>query len=510
MIIEQIKLIDEEYIVNLTNKGMYKRASKAMDREAISMIKEWEFKIGDETVVFNGKLEDFDCTCPAKDYCKHVIMAYLYMMDHREEGKGEEDAPLTIEDFAPINEVTSKEIRRYTTQKTINDVVINFDCMKISHGMGSLLKIDLGKKKHVNFTYPFNIEEAFKRNDEKDVIYAIKYIQNLKGVDNLKVEFKMPDTKVLKEVMEYLENLIGIGLYSIKKREIDRIEFLSIKLKIEKYNFLFKKTQNLKRTIKRYLDDDIDSKLEDINSHIMDILLNVYILLSDAEDSEKYKLFKRTEYKYETSELSGYGLSHEVVNLKDGSKLINMLVLDREDGEIYEITNLRRNTNQKASHILSMALFVQNTQSALSLGDKSFTLKNVVMKEENRISNSSNQKISFAEEEELDLRNYEVSMSQAIDRFIDENQRCFILSNEIDGFYDFGLREEIQRFEISVGGVFAYFKYEGKKDDKTIEYLKSLKKVDHMLVKLNRKDFHIEAKMIAVWTGGKKTILREN
>ncbi|MCT4607500.1 MAG: SWIM zinc finger family protein [Marinisporobacter sp.] len=510
MIREQIKRIDSDYIISLTNKGMYKRALKAMDKEKVSMIKEWEFKIGEERVIFNGKLEDFHCTCPGKEYCKHVIMAYLYMMNNKEEGKEAEEVPLTIEDFAPINQVTSKDIRKYSSQKTINDVVINFDFMKISHEIGSLLKIDLGKKKHVNFTYPFHMEEAFKGNDEKEVIYAIKYIQNLNGVENLKVEFKIPDRKVLKEVVEYFENLIGIGLYAIKKREIDRIEFLSIKLKLEKYNFLFKKVQNLKRTIKRYLDDHIDSKLEDINSQIIDILFNIYILLGDAEDSEKYRLFRKKEYKYETSEISGYGLGYEVVNLKDGAKLINMLVLDREDGEIYEITNLRRNTNQKASHLSSMSLFVQNTQSARSLSDKSFILKNVVMKDQNRISNSSNLKLSLVDEEELDLRDYQVPIYQAIDRYIDEGQRCFILSKKMDFFYDFKFREEIQRFEISVREFCAYFKYEGKEDDKMIAYLKSLKQVDYMLVKLSRKDFHIEAKMIAVWVDDKKIILREN
>lgn len=510
MIREQIKLIDEDYIINLTNKGMYKRASKGMEKEGVSMEDQWVFKIGDETVSFGEKLEDFDCTCPATDYCKHVIMAYLHMMQNREDGEDEEETSLSMEDFAAINALTCKDIRKYTTQKTINDVVVSFDRMRISHEIGSLLKIDLGKKKHVNFTYPFDLEEAFKRNDEKDAIYAIKYIQNLAGQDNLKVEFKIPESQALEEVASYFENLIGIGLYSIKKSEIDRIEFLSIRIKLAKYNFLFKKMQNLKRTVKKYLTNDIDNRLEDINRQIGDILLNIYILLGNAQDEEKYRLFRRTEYKSEISELAGYGLGHEVVNLKDGSKLINMLVLDREDGEIYEITNLRRNSDDTRMYISSMSLFIQNVHSAHSLGGKGFKLKNVTMKEGNRMSNSSDLKLSFDNEDEIDLKDYELSMSQAIDRFIDEDQRVFILSDEIDAFYDFGFREEIQRFEISVREVCAYFKYEGKEDDKTIEYLKSLKQIDHMLVKLNRKDFHIEAKIIAVWADGKKMILREN
>jgi hypothetical protein len=372
------------------------------------------------------------------------------------------------------------------------------------------LKVHLGKKKQVNFTYPFNIDEAFRQNEEKNVIYAIKYIQNVSGVDNIKVEFKIPDMNILKEVIKYFENLIGIGLYSLKKSEIDKIEFLSIKLKLEKYNFLFKKIQNLKHTIKRYLNDDIDNKIKDIKSQIIDILQIAYILFGDANDYEKYKLFKIMEYKLEDSEISGYGLGYEVVNLKDGSKLINMIVLDKEDGEIYDITNLRKNTNQIISNISSMLLFIQNTQSGYSLSDKSFTLKNILMKKQNKMSNSSSLKLLFEDEEEINLKNYAVSVSQAIEYFIEEGQRYFILSDEIDLFYDFRFREEIQRYEIKIMGICAYFKYEGKEDDNTISYLKSLKQVDHILVKLNRKDFHIEGKIIAIWVGGEKNILREN
>jgi hypothetical protein len=508
MIREQIRLIDEDYIVNLTNKGMFKRALKSMDKEEVLMIKEWEFKISNETVVFNGKLEDFHCTCPSTDYCKHVIMAYLYMMNNQDDDK--EELSLTIKDFSTINQVTSRDIRRYSSQKTINDVVIDYEFMNIGHDIGSLLKVDLGKKKTVNFTYPFNIDEVFKQNEEKNVIYAIKYIQNLSEVDNIKVEFKIPDIDVLKEVIEYFENLIGIGLYSLKKSEIEKIEFLSIKLKLGKYNFLFKKMQNLKRTIKRYLNDEIDSNTQSINSQIIDILQSAYILIGNADDYEKYKLFKRMEYKLEISEISGYGLGYEIVNLKDGSKLINMLVLDMEDREIYEITNLRKSTYQSIRNISSMPLFIQNTKSARSLSDKSFILNNILMKNENRISNSSNLKLSFEDEKEFDLTNYEVSMSQAIENFIEDNQRYFILSDEIDPFYDFRFREEVQRYEIGVMGVCTYFKYEGKDDDNTISYLKSLQQVDHMLVKLSRKDFHIEGKIIAIWTSRGKNILREN
>ncbi|MCT4686397.1 hypothetical protein [Vallitalea sp.] len=508
MIREQIRLIDEDYIVNLTNKGMFKRALKSMDREEVLMIKEWEFKISNETVIFNGKLEDFHCTCPSTDYCKHVIMAYLYMMENKKDGK--EELTLTIEDYSPINEITSRDIRRYSTQKTINDVVIDYKFMTINHEVGSLLKVDLGKKKHVNFTYPFNIDEVFKQNEEKNVIYAIKYIQNLSEVDNIKVEFNIPNVNVLKEVIKYFENLIGIGLYSLKKSEIEKIEFLSIKVKLEKYNFLFKKMQNLKHTIKRYVNDDIDSNTQSINSQIIDILQSAYILIGNADDYEKYKLFKKMEYKLEISEISGYGLGYDIVNLKDGSKLMNMLVLNTEDKEIYDITNLRKNTNQKIRNISSMSLFIQNTKSACSLSDKSFTLKNIMMKNKNRISNSSNLKLSFGDEKEFNLRNYEVSMSQAIEYFIEDDQKYFILSDEIDPFYDFRFREEVQRYEIRVMGVCVYFKYEGKEDDNTISYLQSLEQVDHMLVKLSRKDFHIEGKIIAIWTSGGKNILREN
>lgn len=506
MIEEQISLIDEDYIVNLSNKGMYKRALKAMDKEDISLLSQWVFKVADETVEFSGKLEKFNCTCPATSYCKHVIMSYIYMMNNLQ--KDMEKVSLSLDDFDSINGLTNKDIRSFSNQKSINDVLLDYKFENISHEIESLLKIYLGNGTQVNFTYPFDIEEAFRVNGEKEVIMAIKYIQSLKGVENIKVEFKIANKEILEEVVDYLENLLGIGLYTIKESEIDKLEFLCIKLRLEKYNFLFKKIKYLIDSVKKYISGDIDSGIEFVKRQIIDILFDIYTLLGNGEDYEKYRLFRRSSYKSEISEINGYGISYEIVNLKNKEKLINMILIDNDNGELYEISNLRKNIIHK--NISSMPLFFQNSISADSLLDKSFKIKNVSLKEKNRISNSTKIGIDFLESHSINMEDYVVSISNAIENFLEGDQRCFILSDKIDGFNNFRFREEVQRFEIWAGAVATYFKYEEEADKETICRLKHLNKIDYMLVKLNKIDFHIDVKIVALWSNGEKIILRES
>ncbi|MCT4632814.1 MAG: hypothetical protein N4A76_08760 [Firmicutes bacterium] len=506
MIKEQISLIDEDYIVNLTNKGMYKRALKSMDKEDISLIRNWIFQIGDETVEFNDKLEDFKCTCPASSYCKHVVMAYMFMMNNLQSDM--EKVALSLDDFAAIKDLTNKDLRKFVNKTMINNVLVDFKFDNMSYEIGSLLKVNFTNGKQVNFVYPFSIEEAFKNSGEKEVIMAIKYIQSLNGVDKLKVDFKITNRSVLEEVREYFENLILIGLYTINENEIDKLEYISIKLRFEKFKFLFRKTNYLRDRVKRYIKGDIDSGLETVKRQIIDILFDIYILLGNAGDHEKYSLIRKNKYKSEISEMNVYGLSYEIVKLNDGGKLINMIVIDMESGEIFEISNLRKNIMDKS--ISHLPLFFQNTLSGLSLIDKSFKIKNINLKEENKISNSTKLGLDLIESENFDLENYAVSITDGIESFIDGEQRLFILSDRIDSFNNLRFREEIQRFEISVGNLITHFKYEDKRDKEIIDRLNLLKKVDYMLIKLSKVDFHIDAKIITIWSGGEKVILRES
>ena len=77
-----LSLADEDFLISLANKGIYKRAGK--DIEGISPEitdngNSAEVKIGGETVTVKVPLTDCKCTCVSRTVCRHIIGALLIM-----------------------------------------------------------------------------------------------------------------------------------------------------------------------------------------------------------------------------------------------------------------------------------------------------------------------------------------------------------------------------------------------------------------------------------------------
>ena len=84
---EQLKLIDEEYLIGISNKGIVNRAKKELPEITVktdfsnqenSLIATFS----DETeVIITGTISSFSCSCPSRSICKHVIMAIMAGME---------------------------------------------------------------------------------------------------------------------------------------------------------------------------------------------------------------------------------------------------------------------------------------------------------------------------------------------------------------------------------------------------------------------------------------------
>ncbi len=79
-----LELCSEEYIINLANKGLYKRANKEIDN---GITLEYNFidnyvhcKLSDGSECDIGdSFEEMRCNCPSKTICKHLIIAILLL-----------------------------------------------------------------------------------------------------------------------------------------------------------------------------------------------------------------------------------------------------------------------------------------------------------------------------------------------------------------------------------------------------------------------------------------------
>lgn len=79
---KQLAIANEQTLIELSNKGIYKRALKEADSMTISAEKSGEsytVKIGDETCTIKSPLDESQCTCVSRGMCRHIITAILLL-----------------------------------------------------------------------------------------------------------------------------------------------------------------------------------------------------------------------------------------------------------------------------------------------------------------------------------------------------------------------------------------------------------------------------------------------
>ncbi len=140
-IINEIKsflpFINEEFIVSISNKGIYKRSVKDLEkaRENISLaVKDTgliEVKIEDAVVELNVNIQNSKCTCPSSSICKHIVMALLYLKefyDNNQDGAEEikEEAKEEIDEtvfYEELKKLTGEKVLELVGKKNYNSLI---------------------------------------------------------------------------------------------------------------------------------------------------------------------------------------------------------------------------------------------------------------------------------------------------------------------------------------------------------------------------------------------------
>ena len=78
---EQISIIDESYLIGISNRGIVNRAQKDLAGSEVNLSLNntmLEAAFADGTVVkITGMPGQFECSCPSRTICKHVVMALI-------------------------------------------------------------------------------------------------------------------------------------------------------------------------------------------------------------------------------------------------------------------------------------------------------------------------------------------------------------------------------------------------------------------------------------------------
>ena len=124
---------EENFLISLTNKGIYNRALKDFKNIKNIKIEEAEDKIkisfDNIEIFFTESIKETKCNCPSQNICKHIIIALLYIKEYSKSFENKNSKNKKINKipnkniFEELN--NSKKIKIKKKEKIIDDNILN-------------------------------------------------------------------------------------------------------------------------------------------------------------------------------------------------------------------------------------------------------------------------------------------------------------------------------------------------------------------------------------------------
>ncbi|WP_295163515.1 SWIM zinc finger family protein [uncultured Brachyspira sp.] len=271
---------NENFLLTLTNKGIYNRSVKDIDNIITSSpekikLEETDGKIkitidtGEKIeVILDEDIKSSKCSCPSKDVCKHIIMSILYINtiennthnENKEKDNTDNNKEIESKEenniFDEVKNITFDEIIKLSTKKNFEYALDRlYDDIEADIKENKMLEITIPEE---NITIYFPKKDSIKKSvcSCKDasicthkIIAILKYKQMYNSLEEIKEDNKEIDENILKFSKEFIENIFEKGLYSCSEKDFDIAEQLSIKLQVKDMPELAKMFRSISKSI---------------------------------------------------------------------------------------------------------------------------------------------------------------------------------------------------------------------------------------------------------------------
>lgn len=349
-IINEIKsflpFINEEFIVSISNKGIYKRSIKDLEkaRENILLsVKNTgiiEVKIEDAVVELNVNVQNSKCTCPSSSICKHIVMALLYLKefyDNNQDGAEgvKEEAKEEIDETAfyeELKKITGEKILELVGKKNYNSLINSiFIRDEAVFEYGDMLTVSIASQNvKVYFPKENSIENAMCSCKEKGICshkaYALISYLIKEGkiteedTEYDKIEIGEKEKEIIKNLHIFISSIFDKGISGLTGNEISQAEKFYIQTYGIKLFAAADELKNLSSELGFYFSKNISFS----NKRLMHILCSVYnrtsALLAIEDNRKKMMLVgQRQEEKFnlDNIELIGLGASGGITKRND-------------------------------------------------------------------------------------------------------------------------------------------------------------------------------------------------
>lgn len=404
-----LPFLNEEFLVSISNKGIYKRSLKDLEKleaSILTTVKEpgkIELVIEENTVILYPVIQNSTCSCPSPTLCKHIVMALLHLKQYCQVDE-EQKADVDVSIDAVNEELNVKncfsEFENLTSQKVLSligskEFRILTDSISVKNeaefDFGELLTVTINSQ-NVKIYFPAqnSIESAVCSCKEKGIcrhkayaMCAFLYKENriteeLLIEDNLAIE---EDAKeFLAQIRAYIGGLLDRGLSGFMEDEISRIE----KFYIQAYGMGFfsmaDELKSLSSEIGFYFSKNVSFSSKRL-LHLLCIIFNRAQGLSSSEIQRNKKLTlagKKKENVLQLDNITVTGMGSVCRLTKRNDLLISAYFYCSQTKSILAMSTLRpfANSNVTPDFLYKTGIVWSDEISFMIASNSNVALKN--------------------------------------------------------------------------------------------------------------------------------------
>lgn len=455
------KLCTEDYLIRHANKGLYKRSLKELDH-GVTVQYTWnEASVGCQLsngthCTLENTLDHWECSCPADNICKHVLISILYYQREYQTkdtfNQGEEASSAELE---PASGLVTESRFRWMVESDLAPLIKSYSSSLIEEVLfrlrypeqieileESLLTVRLVKQEiEVSFTEEASLAKALCKVKQTAgnmaKLEALLRYRMQQGLDDTEaISGRVHDAKFsLQTVQEcrcMLAGLLKTGLARLPQSYMAQLETLAIAAHSGHLPDVERSLRGIQGELQLFFNRHVRFSMQSMLDRVSKLYLALQVL-----EQEKVSAFKqsqligsfRSKY-YAVPELHLYGLGADAWETSSGYRGITYYFYCFDDAEIYTYSDVRAvyyedNQFSYREHYNSFTPWLPNLTFRQMAGEE-IQFRSVKVNEEHRLSSGEGAKLTLLPRtgvEEVNLGKY----MQDIPSVLAEDARSFEL-----------------------------------------------------------------------------------
>lgn len=446
------KLCTEDYLIRHANKGLYKRSLKELDH-GLTVQYTWNeasvsCQLSDGThCTLENTLHHWECSCPADNICKHVLISILYYQRERqtEDTFNQGEAALSEELAAESGLVTESRFR-WMVESELAPLIKSYRSSLIEEVLfrlrypeqievleDSLLTVRLVKQEiEVSFTEEANLAKALCKVKQTagnmaklEALLRYRMQQGLDDTEAMsgRVHDATFSLQTVKECRSMLAGLLKTGLARLPQSYMAQLETLAIAAHSGHLPDIERGLRGIQGELQLFFNRHVRFSMQSMLDRVSKLYLALQVL-----EQEKVSAFKqsqligsfRSKY-YAVPELHLYGLGADAWETRSGYRGITYYFYCFDDAEIYTYSDVRAvyyedNQFSYTEHYGSFTPWLPNLTFRQLAGEE-VQFRSVKVNEDHRLSSGEGAKLTLLPRtsvEEMNLGKYMQDMPSVL------------------------------------------------------------------------------------------------